>query len=438
MVRALVSGLCVGAALVSCSVDSAGVCGGEAPIQLWEGSASVPFFGFSSLGERTIAHVSAADTRATLVVEPCGAGAVVVDAERWLGPVVGLPAPEAPGKTMMCGLGDPDPIVEVDLSGETAAKEILTAWACPFVTEFGAFAGLRATARGDLRDVWWLPAFPAEAGAVPLAGGAFYGDFRRVADTVFFFDSDANALHAFDLESGSDAVRATGVVGFEASATHVLWYGGETALLDVAADAEVALVAPSGFATWRFTPSGAYVLRLPTPTDMTPEDVVASAYDLGGVPATMPGSGQVYDVFPDDGLLMIRGDRRLGYGEIGQSVTTWLGYPPIVAEDAGVVDGRVEVLETSGVLWGVPLDGSPASVAASGVGTLRAYLDEARLITIFEGELVFVRVGTAERTALATNVGTFVIGADGGVYYTRGGGADDGVWYLPAAALPPP
>lgn len=425
--------------------EQAGVCGGESASQVWSGSGWFPFlFGPKALGERPVVHISTGTPEmpksGTLVVEPCGAGGVVVDETQWLEPIEGLAVPDGPGATMMCGMGSPAPIVEIDLSGETPAKEVLSAWACPLVTEHGTFVGRRENAAGDLQEFWWLPAFPDEAGAVQIPGKTFLQDFRRVGDTVFFDTSDTNLLHAFDLVKGTDEVVASGVLGFDTTETHVLWYGGKAGLIEIGMGTEIELVSPSGFATWQFTPSGAYVLRLPTPTDLTPEDSLASAYDLGGAQVPMPSLGYVHGVFPDDGLLMLRGDQQLHYGKIGQSGTIPLGYPPLLGAEARIIDERLEVIEYSGDLWRVPLDGSPATKLASGVGFFE-YLDDARLLTTFEGELRLFHVAKGELTVLANNVGSFLVGPEGGVYYSvngEDGAPDNGIWYLPPGALPNP
>lgn len=448
MRRVIALSIVFGVGSMSCGAEEqAGVCGGESAIQVWSGSAGLPFLfdGLKTLGERPVAHVVMGTgdtmTSGTIVVGPCGADAVVVDDARLLEPIAGLSVPDGPGTTMMCAQGPAPAIVEVDLSGETAAKEVLAAWSCPFVTEHGALAGRRATAAGDYRDVWWLPAFPDEAGAVQIAEESFFSGIRRVGDTAYFVTTDTNLLHAFDLVKGTDEVVASGVLDFDTTETHLLLFGGKVTLFEIGTGAKIELASPSGFARWRFTPSGSYALRMPTPTDLTPEDSLASAYDLSGAQVPMPGSGYVYSVFPDDGVVMLRGDQQLEYGKVGQPGITKLGYPPLGSGRAQLVEDRLEVLDAAGDLWRVPLDGSPAIRMASGVGNLFEYLDDARLLTSFEGELRLFDVVKGERTVLAKNSWMFLVGPEGGVYYSvngESGAPDNGIWYLPPTALPQP
>lgn len=447
MRRVIALSILFGVVSASCATEEqAGVCGGASAIHVWSGSARFPFsLGPRTLGGRPVVHtVTGTGETAilgTVIVEPCGAGTVIVDTERLLKPIEGLSVPDGPGTTMMCGMEASRPIVEIDLSGETAAKEVLEAWACPFATEHGAFAGRRATAAGDLQEFWWLPAFPDEAGAVQIPGKAFLVDFRRVGDTVFVNTADTYELHAFDLVTGIDTVVASGVMAFDTTESHVLWSGGKAALLEVETGTEIELVAEAGFAYWKFSPSGAYAIRTPMPTDLTTEDSLVTAYDLTGAQVVMPSTGSLQGVFPDDGLLILGGDRALKYGRIGQSWTTPLDYPPLWADDARILGDRLEVLDVAGDLWRVPLDGSPAIRMASGVGYLFEYLDDARLLTSFQGELRLFDVKKGELTVLAKNAWTFLVGPEGGVYYSvtgEDGAPDNGIWYLPPTALPQP
>ena len=85
MRRVIALSIVFGVGSMSCAAEEqAGVCGGESAIQVWSGSGWFPFlFGPKALGERPVVHISTGTPEMpkfeTLVVEPCGAGGVVVD-----------------------------------------------------------------------------------------------------------------------------------------------------------------------------------------------------------------------------------------------------------------------------------------------------------------------------------------------------------------------
>ncbi|MBX7112643.1 MAG: hypothetical protein K1X87_12465 [Dehalococcoidia bacterium] len=425
------------------SEEAVPLCPGEMPVRVWSGGDSFLVYGAGMLGDRLIVQAYRPDGDqlggSTVLVSPCGTEAVVVDTERHLVPIEGLEVQEGATSVWMCGAGAPSSIVEIDRSGETAAREVLTRWTCPYVTEFGAFAGQQESAAGDLGDVWWLPRFPAEDGAVKLADEVYFHEHRRrIGDTVFFLEGIT--LHAFDLAESTDRALASGVAMFDTTDTHVLWFGGGRAVVrDHDAGTEVELEGPFGTANWRFDASGEYVLRVPYQDPSSPDEPVVSAYDLRGAPMAMPAYGRIIEYLSDGGLLLENVAGQLAHGRIGRSEVTLLDYVVVspLFESRRVVEGQIEIVNSLGELWRVPLDGTPAARFAVDIGRYE-YLDDERLLTIAHGKLTLVHILTKQRNILSEGVYDFHLASEGGIYFFREGVPEDpqlSVWYRPPGGL---
>ncbi len=102
-----------------------------------------------------------------------------------------------------------------------------------------------------------------------------------------------------------------------------------------------------------------------------------------------------------------------------------------------MVDGQIEIVNSLGELWRVPLDGTPAARFAVDIGRYE-YLDDERLLTIAHGKLTLVHILTKQRNILSEGVYDFHLASEGGIYFFREGVPEDpqlSVWYLPPGGL---
>lgn len=299
-------------------------------------------------------------------------------------------------------------------------------------------------------QLWLLPQFPAPDGGVQIAARA--RRFQVQGATLYYLDDD-RGLHVHDLASGSDTLLRASVDTFQTTATHLLWReraDGDTRpmrLLDLASDVEVhlgdfdpevdtGLDGREGDAdTWGFGLRGAYVLHIPRPWA-----VDAEAFDLDGRRLALPLPGSPLFRADLDVVVGVRpGDHRLFAVRPGDVDVTVLDAVDDPASDdptrLRIVDDRLH-LYTDGDLLDIPLDGGPARLLAAQVGDKRVWLDDRRLLTIFETTLLTVDSATGQRTAHAEHVADFARLDDGALYYLvdQPGDPAHGLWFVPADA----
>lgn len=301
-------------------------------------------------------------------------------------------------------------------------------------------------------QLWLLPQFPASDGGVQIAARA--NRFEVQGEMLYYLDDD-RGLHAHDLASGNDTLLRASVDMFQTTATHLLWQervDGDVRpirLIDLASGAEIDLGVfdpevdgsfidgRGGLTTpWLFTIPGAHVLHFPRAWAVDGE-----AFDLDGRRLALPLPGSPLDLLDGGAVVGVRpGDDRLFAVRPGDAEATLLDAvvaPPSNDDPAPLrIDADGVNLYLDGDLLDVPLDGGPARLLAAQVGEKRVWLDDRRLLTIFEGTLLTVDGATGRRTAHAGHVADFARLDDGALYYLvdQPGDPAHGLWYVPADA----
>lgn len=358
--------------------------------------------------------------------------------------------------------GDDDPTLacelvtghffRVDLAGERAPELVHSDKSCRTnVTAHGAIVVPHAY---HARKLWFYPDFPDTRGVLAWTGLRSY----ILADEILYTANDERVIERHDLGAGTRTVlveRAAWLLA--ATPTHALWLAPDappmTLQLTDARDGGSATIAfadpaladaePSDvYDDWWFSPGGAHVLW--TPRDVSPP----RAFDLRGRELAFAAPGLLLGVV-DDAAVWRADDGRYLAAEIGEPV---VALDPVTVQAADDVTanlshsasslhpGRIEVVR-AGVLWHVPLDGSPAT-AIGRVGGAYAWIDAGHLVTVRDGELVAVTAASGAERVLDGDVQGFDLpGADpavDGLHYLVNAGAGDprtGVWYLPPAHL---
>jgi len=348
------------------------------------------------------------------------------------------PADDDP--TIACH-GEDQQLYRIDPTGDEPPRLLLPHLRCdPIPTRHGPLFDTR------LQDgaLWLVPDFPDDATAAPI--GADVVQVQLVDDLLVHRDSDGR-LARTDLATGETTPLRGGVADFHATATHVLVRSDvdpDTApmhVLDIATG-ELAYIGlyhadeDRGYSarsteerSWALDPTGRYVMH--TPEYPTP----LAAFDLAGRPAAFP-DGESVRVHPGGVYVVCSADA---------VVAARPGDPDVIPLDmptcqySSFVGDHLEAI-VDGDLYHVPLDGSPRSLLAREIGSVREWLDEHHILTIYGGELLTVVAATNYRRRHTSSAWNFRAYPGTGVFFwvahypaTPG----DGLWFLPESRIFP-
>ncbi|MCY1058950.1 hypothetical protein [Nannocystis sp. SCPEA4] len=381
---------------------------------------------------------------ALYVGEACGADAELIDFGLSMKPVRLHPdEPDAEDPSLVCSYFD-GKFYRLDLDGSRGPELLLPRLHCPTLvaTPHGPVVGER-----NRPVLWHLPEFPDETRAVELDASTDIDSAVWLGDRLLYVGE--GGIRRRDLGNGEDELLVPGAVGFEHTDTHLLWQGaldGDSAPMHVfdlttgedhvvgvyhASEDEQQWDDPGP--GWRFDLDGAHVLHLPNVPDSS-----ISAYDLTGAQVPFAGTG-IRLAHPPGGGVILQDGATIRHAFAGSATGTVLDVPAGASlEDLQVFADRLEVLVGS-ELHAVPLDGSPSRLLVRQVGAARTRVDDDRLITLVDHDLVLVHQPSGDWRYLDHHVERFEYHPGRGVYYHRllASGADgNGVWLLPDDRIP--
>lgn len=333
-------------------------------------------------------------------------------------------------------------LFRVDLAGASGPRLLLPHLRCPAIpTRHGP---IYPTVGHDDRPLLLVPDFPDDSTAVAVG---FSGGALQVVDDWLYNIGGDDALHRTNLATLTrEAVHAR-VASFRATATHALVVSSvdpDTApvhVVDVAAGASAYvglyrraddshLGEPRTAYAWDFDPSGRFVVHagaFPSPM---------AAYDLHGAAVAFPAQGGPLLAHPN-GTYVIRDAAGAIAARPGDAAGVRLD---VDAGELRVVGERLEGL-IDGDLHEIPLDGSPRRLLARAIGETYLWLDDNHILTLDDrGVLATVHATTGVRRVHGTSIAMFERSPGRGVYFDvhrDPGDPDNGLWFVPEAALYP-
>lgn len=443
------------AAPLACAEPAVWSCDGDDAVQLFAHGRSRSHLTVSHVGDVAYYRLNEDALAATMYVgRGCRAPATMVSRGLAFTAVRLHPDPADDDPAVVCS-GD-GRFLRLDLEGGGPPTLLLPQYDCRVnLTSHGAVVSTHYLG-GGARASWLFPDFPDEAGAVHLIDEAV----SYQAGDVLIVRAD-RALHRLDVLTGdTELLVGSAESDVAVSETHLLWREdvddpeapAPMRLLDLATGAR----AQPGWwdpaiddhrdederswpGRWQFSADGRHVIHVPAAASAAVE-----AFDLAGRPVAYAVPGDPLLLLADGAAISVTADFQAHYSALGADVAVPLDYhrdPETVPSQRPVVRGdRLEHV-LAGDLVGVPLDGGPAAVLARGVGLQRDWLDDERLLTVVDGELVTIHAPSGARRVHASEVYNYAPSdrlTEDGAHYRVDAGPDDprsGVWHLPAARL---